>query len=142
MARISWKNSTSPSEIMELIQDSKTVDKFNVLAYFGQNQKDLEMLEKLLKSGYYTPEEIASRKPQAYTGWTYAPAHKMLLEYANQSWQTLDDAEKIIKMRVGLIPSEIEDFQAKLKYFEKTNPELYIQLWQLATKQDFLGIVD
>lgn len=142
MAKISWKNSTSPSEIMELIQDSKTVDKFNVLAYFGQNQKDLEMLEKLLKSGFYTPFEIASRKPQAYTGWTYAPAHQMLLEFANQSWQSLGDAEEIIKMRVGLIPSEIEDFQAKLKYFEKRNPKLYIELWQLATKQDFLGIVD
>jgi len=142
MARTSWKNSTSPSEIMELIQDSKTVDKFNVLAYFGQNQKDLEMLEKLLKSGYYTPEEIASRKPQAYTGWTYAPAREMLLEFANKSWQSLDNAEEIIKMRVGLIPSEIEDFQAKLKYFEKRNTKLYIELWRLSTKQDFMGIVD
>ena len=118
MAKTSWKNSTSPSEIMELIQETKTVDKFKVLTYFGQNQKDLEMLEKLLKSGYYTPEEIAERDNRAYIHWTYAPARKMLLDFANLAWQKLDNVQEILSVNISLIPDEHEAFLMKLKYFE------------------------
>ena len=57
--KLSWKNSTNPREIMELIKDSKTVDKYNVLAYFGQTQKDLKMLNKLLQNkNMKTPQII------------------------------------------------------------------------------------
>lgn len=122
---------------MELIQETKTVDKFKVLTYFGQNQKDLEMLEKLLKSGYYTPEEIAERDNRAYVHWTYAPARKMLLDFANLAWQKLDNAEKILSVNISLIPDTHEAFLMKVKYFEQHNPEIYEQILRTSRGQSY-----
>lgn len=125
---INWRKSTNPTEIMEAIKDLKKIDKFYVLEYFGIEKRDAQVLSKLLYSEYYTPEEIISRGYKYYNKWTYELTRKMLLEYVNQVWQNLDNAKDIINARIGLFASDIEEYEMKLDYFKKRNPQLYRQL--------------
>lgn len=134
----SWKNSNSPKEIMKLIQKTKTIDKFKVLTYFGLYQKDLGMLEKLLKSGYYTPEEIAEKYSRSYLTWSYAPARKLVLDFSDLAWQKSDNLLKILSINAGGVSDDYESFLIKLKYFERYNHEIYEQLLQTSKGQIYI----
>lgn len=138
MVKKSWQDSRDVDEIMKLIERTN-VDKFRVLSYFGQTIKDLDMLEKLLNSGYYTPEEIAKRAPASWTPWKDPQARQMILEFSDKAWQKIDDAQAIIDLRVGIVPSEFADLQRKIKYYKTQNPELYQELWDLSSNQGFSG---
>ena len=138
MPKKSWRECTDPYEIMEMIKGTKSVDKFQVLEYFGRYQRNLKMLEKLLESGYYTPEEIVKKRSSTYADWTYAPTRKMLLDFANLTWQKLDDVQKIMSVNVGLVRSKYELFLIKLKYFKQHNSEIYEQLLKTSEGQSYL----
>ncbi|MGN0798712.1 MAG: hypothetical protein ACI4L7_04050 [Christensenellales bacterium] len=138
MTRKSWKNSNSPKEIMELIKKTKTIDKFKVLTYFGIYQKDLGMLEKLLKSGYYTPEEIAEKYSRSYLPWSYAPARKLVLAFSDLAWQKSDNLLKVLSINAGGASDDYESFLIKLKYFEQYNHEIYEQLLQTSKGQVYI----
>ena len=138
MAMRLWKNSRNPDEIMDIIKDLEGVSKFTVLDYFGTEKINLQMLQKLLNSGYYTPEEIAERGWEHYIHWTHEPALDILLNFANLAWQKLEDPSRIAEVSVGIVPDKRKLFIIKLKYFKDNNPSIYHKLLSTNECREFL----
>ena len=64
-----WKKSSDPKEIMSYAVVNRSEFLFEVLNYFANEKKDVEMVKKLLMSGYYTFGEI-SAKWEIYKTWS------------------------------------------------------------------------
>lgn len=122
-----WQDCDNPAEIMELLKFDECADKFSALLYFGKEKKDLLMVRDLLNSGYYTPEEIASSDSNLYKRWRNKDIINLLIEFADQAWQKLVDAQEILEFRVAPVgkSEEMTHMQKKLEYFSMNNPSVY-----------------
>ena len=135
----SWKKCTDPSEIMKLKEESvrNTWDKYDVLLYFALEKEDLVMLDKLLKSGYYSVWDIIHTCTNKYRELDERFRAKpdvcqKLIDFVNLSWQKSNDIDKILKADIIKVSTK-NDLLVKLEYFKQHNPEIYEQL--LKTKE-------
>lgn len=127
MIKEQWKNCTTAAEIIDLLKNDESLNKFKVLMHYVSLVK-IDIVSDLLKSGLYTPEEIALKHVSVYSRLTYPQLRNVLLEFANKAWMDLDDPKEILNMRVGLVNKKYEDMIMKLDYFEERNPDLYKQM--------------
>lgn len=122
----SWVDCTEPDEIMELLKHDGRYTKAGVLAYFGKIG-DLETLSNLLNSKHFTPEEVAAIPRSSFVGVKYQPARDIIINYANQSWESLTNVADILNMRVCILPLE-EEMEQKIDYLNKINPNFVDEL--------------
>lgn len=127
MIREKWKNCSTATEIISLLNNDVSLNKFKVLIHYAFEAKT-DIVIDLLKSGLYTPEEIALKPVSVYNRLQYPQIRKVLMEFANKAWMNLDDPSKVLNMRVGLVDTKYKDMIMKLDYFEKRNPEIYKQM--------------
>ena len=112
-------------QVIELLKKDKTINKYTLLIHYGEHLHRLDMVKKLLKSGVYTPEELASRPASTYNHLKDNATRTLLLDFASKAWKKSNSAEKMINTRNGLVGTKEKDWIMKLDYYIDHKPKVY-----------------
>lgn len=123
-----WKKATSTEELIEFLKENPDA-KSIALRYFCDVTQNIEIVDGLLKSGLYTPEEVANLHT---TDWSSSgkitPTRQLVVDFVDSIWQNSNDVELIYNLPIRVGFSFGDFYVHKMRYFEKKNPDMYFAL--------------
>ena len=125
-----WRKATSAQEVIDCLKQ-KPWAKSTALCYFCDVADDEKIVGDLLKSGFYTPDEVANMTNYYWSNAEkITPARQLVVDFADPVWQNSNDADFIFNLpmgvRYGFAFGNL--FVHKMRYFEEHNQDMYFAL--------------
>lgn len=125
-----WRKATSAQEVIDCLKQ-KPWAKSTALCYFCDVADDEKIVGDLLKSGFYTPDEVANMSDRYWANvQKITSARQLVVDFADPVWQNSNDADFIFNLpmgvRYGFAFGNL--FVHKMRYFEEHNQDMYFAL--------------